>query len=66
MAQLKVRSMESVQWDGGDGQLNWSLFALSEDGMVYRWGHSKNHWIPLSMEIGEAQPSVVRAPRRRV
>jgi hypothetical protein len=50
--QLKMKQILSAPWDGRDGR-TYSIFALGEDGVVYRFDGKCTGWIPQNMTIAE-------------
>lgn len=48
---LVVKQLLSAQWDGNNGP-TYTLHALGEDGIVYRYSLQRKEWMPYSMKIG--------------
>lgn len=49
--ELKAKLLYTGHWQGEEGSLTYSLFALSEDGRIYRYKPSEQLWYALGMEI---------------
>ena len=44
------QSMQVAYWEGDDGRKNYSIFALSTSGQIYRWSVADSQWLLLALE----------------